>query len=163
MSPAAVVSELAGEDLSRISTIVLLARYPQDLASDDEQRLRDYLNRGGWSLRRATCPRCWDRRPSTSTATVPRRRSPIRTAGAHGAVAPCLRRGAAPVRRFLVATEQDAVLYNIGTLFQAEVWLPFPGRGWLADPSGFLVQRLTADGGRVALSLGKNNYAYLTR
>jgi hypothetical protein len=64
---------------------------------------------------------------------------------------------------FLVATEQDAVLYNIGTLFQAEVWLPFPGRGWLADPSGFLVQRLNADSGRVALALGKNNYAYLTR
>ena len=38
-----------------------------------------------------------------------------------------------------------------------------PKPGWLADPNGFLVQRLNADSGRVALALGKNSYAYLTR
>src|SRR5205085_1010195 len=45
--PAAVVSELAGEDLSRVSTVVLLARYAQDLSSDEARRVRDYLDRGG--------------------------------------------------------------------------------------------------------------------
>jgi hypothetical protein len=162
--PAAVVSELAGEDLSRISTIVLLARYPQDLASDDEQRLRNYLDRGGMVI----APRLLSSVLGPKAEYVDGDRAEEAFAEPAPPERLALWRRAFGVERplsggFLVATEQDAVLYNIGTLFQAEVWLPFPGRGWLADPSGFLVQRLNADSGRVALALGKNNYAYLTR
>src|SRR5262249_40180067 len=45
--PAAVVTELAGENLSRVAAIVVLARYAPDLADDEITRLRGYIDRGG--------------------------------------------------------------------------------------------------------------------
>ncbi len=160
--PTAVVSELAGEDLGRISTIVVLARYAQDLSAEEARRLRDYLDRGGTVI----APRHLsavlgakaqyvdgDRPEEAFADPTPEHRALWRRA--FGLERP-LSDG------FLVATEQDAIVYNIGNLARAEVSLPFAGRGWLADPSGFLVRRLDADGGRLALSLPRNNYAYLT-
>jgi hypothetical protein len=62
-----------------------------------------------------------------------------------------------------VATADDAILYTIGGSLQTDLRLPFAGRGWLADPSGYLIQRLDATGGRLSLALDKSQYAYLTR
>ncbi len=64
---------------------------------------------------------------------------------------------------FLIATAEDAMLYNIGGPLEAEVVLPFNGRGWLADPSGALQRALRADDRRLAIRLEKHQYAYLTR
>jgi hypothetical protein len=157
-----VVSELAGEDLSRISSVVVLARYAQDLSADEARRLRDYLDRGG----NVIAPR----HLSAVLGSKPQYVDGDRPEEAFADPTPdhqVLWRRAFGLERplfdsFLVATEQDAILYNIGNLARAEVRLPFPGRGWLADPSGFLVRRLDTEGGRLALSLARNNYAYLT-
>jgi len=160
--PAAVVNELAGEDLSRVSAVVVLARYAEDLSAEEARRLTDYLDRGGTViaprlLESALGPKVQyvdgDRPEEAFADPTPEHQALWRRA--FGIERP-LQAG------FFVATDQDAIVYNIGNLVQAEVWLPFPGRGWLADPSGFLVQRLNADGRRLALALSRNNYAYLT-
>ena len=162
--PAAVVAELAGEDLSRVSAVIVLARYAQDISAEEAERLRGYLSRGGTvvaprylrDLLGARATYVDGDRPEEAFADPP---LPERTA---------LWRRAFGVEQplwggFAVATADDALVYNIGSLLRAEVRLPFTGRGWLADPSGYLLERLTATGGRLTLALDKNHYAYLTR
>jgi hypothetical protein len=162
--PAAVVGDLTGVDLGQITAVVLLARYPQDLTPDELQRLRAYLDRGGTvialrQLQEVLGPRAEyvdGDRPEEAFADPP---TPERAA---------LWRRAFGIERplaggFLVATAEDAMLYNIGGPLEAEVVLPFNGRGWLADPSGALQRSLRADDRRLALRLEKHQYAYLTR
>jgi hypothetical protein len=162
--PAAVVTTLANESVDRLAAIVVLARYPQDVSDDELNRLRGYLGRGGSviaprSLSGALGSRAeyvdGDRvEEAFSDSSDPQRRAMWRRAFGVERVVD---------RGFYVATADDALLYTIGGGLQTELRLPFPGRGWLADPSGYLVQRLDANGGRVTLNLDKNEYAYLTR
>jgi hypothetical protein len=162
--PAALVARLAGEDLSRVSAVVVLARYAPDVTPEEARRLRDYLDRGGTViapryLRDALGPKAQyidGDRPEEAFADSPLPERAVLWRQAFGVERP-LGGG------FAVATAQDAVLYNIGSVLRAEINLPFAGRGWLVDPSGYLVDRLTATGGRLSIALDRNSYAYLTQ
>jgi hypothetical protein len=162
--PAAVVAELAGEDLSRVSAVVVLARYAQDLSADEADRLRGYLSRGGTVV----APRYLRDALGTRALYVDGERAEEAFADPPSPERAALWRRAFGVERplwsgFAVATADDALVYNVGSLLRAEIPLPFTGRGWLADPSGYLLERLTTAGGRVTLALDKHHYAYLTR
>jgi hypothetical protein len=162
--PAGVVAGLAGEDLGRVATVVVLTRYAEDLSSEDAERLRGFLSRGGTVVApRHLSPALGSRaqyvdgeRPEEAFADPPSAERTALWRRAFGIEQPLW-------SGFLVATADDAVAYNIGNLLRAEVRLPFPGRGWLADPGGYLLERLTASGGRLSLALDKHHYAYLTR
>jgi len=162
--PAAVVSTLDGEPVDRLAAIVVLSRYAQDLPADDAARLRDYLSRGGMVI----APRHLSGVLGPQAEYVDGDRVEEAFADTSDAQKRSLWRQAFGVDRavdggFYVATADDALLYTIGGRLQTEVRLPFPGRGWLADASGYLTQRLDANGGRLTVSLDKNQYAYLTR
>jgi hypothetical protein len=161
--PAAVVTTLAGESVDRLAAIVVLSRYTQDLPDADAERLRGYLSRGGTVI----APRHLSSVLGTRPEYVDGDRLEEVFADSADAQRRALWRRAFGVERlvdrgFYVATADDALLYTIGGGLQTEVRLPFTGRGWLADPSGYLTQRLNSDSGRVAVSLPRNNYAYLT-
>jgi hypothetical protein len=161
--PAAIVTTLAGEPVDRLAAIVVLSRYTQDLANDDAERLRGYLGRGGIVI----APRHLSGVLGARAEYVDGDRPEEAFADSSDAQRRALWRRAFGVERaldrgFYVATPEDALLYSIGGV-QIELRLPFTGRGWLADPSGYLVQRLDANGGRLALALDKGQYAYLTR
>jgi hypothetical protein len=162
--PAAVVSTLAGEDLSRVATIVVLARYAQDVPDEDAQRLRGYLDRGGTVV----APRHLSGALGPRGEYVDGDRAEEAFADSSDPQVRALWRRAFGIERALdrgyyVASAADALLYSIGGGLQTDLRLPFAGRGWLADPSGYLVRRLDANGGRLVLALDKNQYAYLTR
>ncbi len=162
--PAAVVSSLAGESLDKLAAIAVLSRYAQDLPDDDAQRLRDYLSRGGTVI----APRHLSAVLGTRARYVDGDRAEEAFADSSDPQRRALWRQVfgverVPDRGFYVATTDDALLYTIGGGLQVELRLPFTGRGWLADPSGSLVQRLDANGGRVSVTLDKGQYAYLTR
>jgi hypothetical protein len=162
--PASVVGELAGEDLSRVAAIVVLARFESDLSDDEVARLRGYLDRGGTVI----ALRQFDGTLGPRAQYVDGDRAEEAFADSPVGERTALWRRAFGVERpltggYVVATPEDALLYNIGNLIQAELRLPFAGRGWLADPRGFLLRRLNADGGSIVVALDKNHYAYLTR
>jgi hypothetical protein len=161
--PAAVVTTLAGES-ERVATVVVLARYAQDISDEERARLRGYLARGGTVI----APRHLSEVLGTRVEYVDGDRIEEALADTSNPQARQLWRRALGIERpvdrgFYVATADDALVYTIGDGLQTEVRLPFTGRGWLVDPSGYLVQRLDANGGRLAVSLDKNQYAYVTR
>jgi hypothetical protein len=162
--PAAVVATLAGEDLSRIAAVVVLARYAQDLSEEETARLRTYLRNGGTVV----APRHLRDLLGPGPLYVDGDRVEEAFADPPTPERAALWRRAFGIERplsggFAVATAEDALIYTIGGPLQVEVRLPFPGRGWVADPSGYLLERLTAAEGRVRVALDKNHYAYLTR
>jgi hypothetical protein len=162
--PAAVVGRLGDTDLTNVKAIVVLARWPHDLPPADLERLRGYLVAGG-------------------TVVAARHLSPLLGPHAHyvegerpeeAFADPPTTERAALWRRvlgierplsqgFLVATGDDALLYNVGRLLQTDTHLPFAGQGWVAGPNGAPLGRLNAESGRVTVALDKNQYAYLSR
>jgi hypothetical protein len=162
--PAAVVTTLAGEPVDRLAAIVVLSRYAEDLPADDAERLRGYLARGGTVI----APRHLSSVLGSRAEYVDGDRAEEAFADSSDTQRRALWQRAFGVERpidrgFYVATADDAILYTIGGSLQTDLRLPFAGRGWLADPSGYLIQRLDATGGRLSLALDKSQYAYLTR
>jgi hypothetical protein len=161
---AAVVNRLADENLTDVATIVLLARFVDDLPEEDASRLREFAERGGNVVALREFEPVLGRSPVYISGDRPEEAfadstNPDRLA---------LWRRVLAIDRplsggFALATAGDALLYNIGGALQVEVALPFPGRGWLVDPSGANVRPLLADGGRLAIALDNHHYVYLAR
>lgn len=162
--PAAVVGSLAGEDLSRISAILVLARAPRDLADADLAALQAYLAQGGTVVALRALSGVLgaqaqyvdgDRLEEAFAEPDSSERVALwqRVLG----LAQPLRQG------YYVATASDALFYTLAGQLQAEAQLTFSGQGWQADPSGVPLRPLQADGGRLTVRLDKGQYAFLSR
>lgn len=162
--PLAVVGNLTGADLGRIDAIIVLARAPFDLADEDVTRLRTYLAAGGKVVALRGLSTLLgagvdyvdgDRVEEVFTEPGVAERQALwqRILGIDQ-----------PVRNgYTLATAEDALAYTLGGALQAELRLPFSGRGWSSDSGGYLLARLQSDGVRVSVRLDKNQYAYLSR
>jgi hypothetical protein len=162
--PAAVVAGLAGEDLSDVGTVVLLARDAEDVVPADVAQLRAYHQAGGTVLAARALGSALSAGASYLEADPPEAAfadPPTRERAALWQWAFGLDRPLA--EGFLVSTAEDALLYTIGRRLEAEVLLPFAGRGWVVESGGCVRQPLRADGGRLPIALEPHQYAYLTR
>jgi hypothetical protein len=167
--PAAVVGSLAGEDLSRVRGIVLLHRDRHALSEIEAHLLRGYLDQ-----RRGTvvAPRALLERLGLVGAqgVFPLDADPPENAF-HYPPYPdraSLWRRAFDLEQpvdgaYLVASNDDALVYNPGEVAYVRAALPFAGRGWLVDPAGTPRQELATDGRRLALAIAKHHLAYLAR
>ena len=151
------------EIAARVAGPAAVAPAP-DLPEEDATRLREFAERGGNVLALREFEPVLGRNPVYISGDRPEEAfadatNPDRLA---------LWRRLLAIERplsggFALATAGDALLYNIGGSLQVEVALPFPGRGWLVDPSGATVRPLLADGGRLAIALDNHHYVYLAR
>jgi hypothetical protein len=158
------VAGLAGEDLSGIVTVVLLARNAEDVVPAEVAELRAYHQAGGTVLAARELGSALGAGASYLEADPPEAAfadPPTRERAALWQRAFGLDRPLAD--GFLVITAEDALLYTIGRRLEAELLLPFDGRGWVVDTGGCVRQPLRADGGRLRIALEPHQYAYLTR
>src|SRR5579884_2657019 len=161
---AAVVTDLAGEELESVRALIVLARAPEDLEPAAVERLRAFLARGGQviagpALRELLGPaaryveadpveEAFTDSPSPADAALWREVLGI----------------AEPIQGYYVATEDYALLYSIAPEPRGlRVRLPFAGRGYVAAADGHRARVLALDGRSLEIVLTRSQYAYLTR
>src|SRR5207248_3501710 len=129
--------DLAGEDLTGIHAIVVLAREPDDLSAGDVDALRAFARRGraviaGTALRDVLGPDVAYTGAQTVEETFTYSPSDDQRALWRTALGV-----EQPIQAYYVATGDDALLYSIRPdPVGLRVHLPFVGRGYVANGEG---------------------------
>jgi hypothetical protein len=162
--PAAVVTDLAGEDLTRAEALVVLARSPEELTLAESEQLRTFV-RGG---RPVVAPASL--RPVLGDGAIYPEAAQVEDAFGdsptpqHRAMWQRALGVTRPIQGYYVATEEAALFYSLrGDPTTLQVRLPFSGSGYVAEPNGTAGSTLRADREPIQFTLRANQYALFGR
>jgi hypothetical protein len=164
---AAVTTDLAGEDIEQVRSILVLARTPDDLADTERAQLSAFAAQGGLVVAGESLHGALGENAIYVTAD---RVEAAFTDSPSGEELALWRRALGvdqPIQAYYVASATTAVFYSIrADPCLLELRLAFPGTGYLAGldgaPGQVLDSRADATASSVVM-LGPHQYAYLTR